>query len=150
MKCNWFKSVLQCVCGQWWIQYRCVPCQLLICTAWHFTLFFPLYLSSVDLLYIAVLSTQNVEHLCTNACLKLQFRGTGSLWLLWHLSFSSNAWHVISYIQEWIALEKDEVSLREHREISLCSQAKRSFHENCHKHFEMSMRTWGVLQLPHL
>lgn len=49
--------------------------------------FFPLYLSSVDLLYIAVLSTQNVERLRMNACLKLQFRGTGSLWLLWHLSF---------------------------------------------------------------
>lgn len=80
-------ETLQCVCGQWWIQYRCVPCQLLICTDWHFTLFFPLYLSSVDLLYIAVLSTQNVERLRMNACLKLQFRGTGSLWLLWHLSF---------------------------------------------------------------
>lgn len=27
---------------------------------------------------------------------------------------------------------------------------KRSFHENCHKHFEMSMGTWGVLQLQYL
>ncbi len=98
-----------------------------------------LSLSSVDLLCIAVLSIQNVERLCMKACLKLQFRGTGSLWLLWHLSFYFKRLTGYFLYPGVNCAWKRWVSLREKRNNSLLT-GKRSFHENCHKHFEMSMQ----------